>query len=1233
MTTLALEDRKEVDLQIKAEAQQAMKQIQTLTSLYQALEVQMDKVNKKAKENNMTISQKDITNVRNQVSQMSSLASSVNDHSNHIQGSLGSGTGSKEMQDISSQVKEAIEKGLQSVNYNKQTQGINPGPSYQQLTKDYTVNPSKNFNYNPYDTKDKQNEKFTEENRSLKAELNNFSSDIHNTQGSARRTGGRIETSIGTGRMSYERKREYEESFKQGRNRINEYNAKLENYQKDTKSKIEQRQGESSAIGAKISSGTATQSEIAQKNVLDNQIKQYKKVTGRLSDFSKTLENSSKIIKHNEESLTNATGPNGGVKVNPARNSVLGRLRSRSTSIGIAGVNAVATQGSSMTQRGIQNRQQSEQYSDPILFSQAQGAGKKGIDRFGDRRITNSLDNLGIRNGTGYQGTDMAQFAGAYSGSTGKSNYSKGANAWSKFSRYSGAGQQNTLSLETAIGESGAGSHPGKLSRSIMDNIAGSGMQNRVSDQVQGLTGIIESNNEQGISMSRGDVANLSAMQGIMAKNGGSNLRGTQGARALAGMGNAFSDDSADTRSILMAQNGSERYAGIHGAVNLKKDELAAKKDPSKLLKGLSKRFHGDTDQMALYLNEHGGMNINQAEKLAKMGKSGKFSQKQLGDFAKKNRGKSNKNKKAYDDSANKINNEKQAQEQRNDDYASESTDDVRRVRNTLFRNSPHAGAAAALVGGAVGSITPRVLGSVVSPLARSTIRGISHTKLGGRAFSHLGAVGKGLLKWGGTKKPKGIIKSVWDSVRGKSGVGATGRATRATEEAVKNAGKGATHVSVEGVSKGASKIAVGAGESATKAGAKGIAKGGLRAGLKSGGKGLLRGGSKILGKVATPLQLLMTGADVYNAVKHNKKGSKGRATGVGSALGEGGGTLAGAAIGSAILPGVGTIAGGIIGSVAGHFGGKGIGSWWHKHQKRKSAQEKSRSGEKAKAHKKNKGVLSQAKSLLKGFNDMLDKAMRVIAEAKTIKGGDNDDSSNIKGEDAPSGSGAKRWTSLIKKAAKASGEKLSDADLKKILSVISGESNGNEKVINNRDDNAKAGHPSKGLLQFIDSTFDNYKVKGHGDIMNGYDQLLALFNDSKWRSDLTNGGWSPVGAAKHARGGIYNKATMRGSNDMIGEAGIEAAVPLNLQHANDGRTMLDKISPALGRVSLDKNQVQSLTNHNGSSNFNPTVNINVSVPAGADGNDIATSVQQGAMEALQQSMQKMTNYYGQDIR
>ncbi|GLY67369.1 hypothetical protein Atai01_39880 [Amycolatopsis taiwanensis] len=39
---------------------------------------------------------------------------------------------------------------------------------------------------------------------------------------------------------------------------------------------------------------------------------------------------------------------------------------------------------------------------------------------------------------------------------------------------------------------------------------------------------------------------------------------------------------------------------------------------------------------------------------------------------------------------------------------------------------------------------------------------------------------------------------------------------------------------------------------------------------------------------------------------------------------------------------------------------------------------------------------------------------------------------------------------------------------------------------------NAKAGHPSKGLMQTIDSTFNSYKLPGHGDIYNPVDNIIA---------------------------------------------------------------------------------------------------------------------------------------------
>ncbi len=59
-------------------------------------------------------------------------------------------------------------------------------------------------------------------------------------------------------------------------------------------------------------------------------------------------------------------------------------------------------------------------------------------------------------------------------------------------------------------------------------------------------------------------------------------------------------------------------------------------------------------------------------------------------------------------------------------------------------------------------------------------------------------------------------------------------------------------------------------------------------------------------------------------------------------------------------------------------------------------------------------------------------------------------------------------------------------------MRVIARESNGNPKAVNHWDSNARAGHPSKGLVQTIQSTFDSNAFKGHHNVFNGYDDLLA---------------------------------------------------------------------------------------------------------------------------------------------
>ncbi|MBU7217603.1 peptidoglycan DD-metalloendopeptidase family protein [Staphylococcus gallinarum] len=117
----------------------------------------------------------------------------------------------------------------------------------------------------------------------------------------------------------------------------------------------------------------------------------------------------------------------------------------------------------------------------------------------------------------------------------------------------------------------------------------------------------------------------------------------------------------------------------------------------------------------------------------------------------------------------------------------------------------------------------------------------------------------------------------------------------------------------------------------------------------------------------------------------------------------------------------------------------------------------------------------------------------------------------------------ASKWAPDIKRAAKQMKVNLSNSELKGIIAQIQRESNGNAGVTqgNIGDINNLRGTPAQGLLQYVPSTFKSYAVKGHKNIKNGYDQLLAFFNNSNWRRDLPYGksGWGPSGSRRFATG------------------------------------------------------------------------------------------------------------------
>lgn len=108
----------------------------------------------------------------------------------------------------------------------------------------------------------------------------------------------------------------------------------------------------------------------------------------------------------------------------------------------------------------------------------------------------------------------------------------------------------------------------------------------------------------------------------------------------------------------------------------------------------------------------------------------------------------------------------------------------------------------------------------------------------------------------------------------------------------------------------------------------------------------------------------------------------------------------------------------------------------------------------------------------------------------------------------------------LIRAAAAKMHVSISGADISHIMNVIQHESGGRSNAVNNWDSNAAKGTPSKGILQFIEPTFMHYAMPGHTNIMSPFDQLLAMFNDTTWRSDLTLGGWGPTGGRRFATGG-----------------------------------------------------------------------------------------------------------------
>lgn len=167
----------------------------------------------------------------------------------------------------------------------------------------------------------------------------------------------------------------------------------------------------------------------------------------------------------------------------------------------------------------------------------------------------------------------------------------------------------------------------------------------------------------------------------------------------------------------------------------------------------------------------------------------------------------------------------------------------------------------------------------------------------------------------------------------------------------------------------------------------------------------------------------------------------------------------------------------------------------------------------------------------------------------------------------AGKGGGSKsssKWRNDIVRAASSMKAKISGGDIRDIIRLIETESGGRAGVTQGIKDINSGGNEARGLLQYTPGTFAGYAAKGSKNILNGYHQLKAFFNNSNWRRDLNAWkarmargatGWGPTGSKRgYATGGLINA---NGLYNLAEDGHPEFVIPTDPKRQSDAMKLL----------------------------------------------------------------------------
>lgn len=154
------------------------------------------------------------------------------------------------------------------------------------------------------------------------------------------------------------------------------------------------------------------------------------------------------------------------------------------------------------------------------------------------------------------------------------------------------------------------------------------------------------------------------------------------------------------------------------------------------------------------------------------------------------------------------------------------------------------------------------------------------------------------------------------------------------------------------------------------------------------------------------------------------------------------------------------------------------------------------------------KGTWQQASGLMGDFNpSSYQKYYDEVSKFLYAKA-DEKDAERLRSNIGNIGGGVERWRSTVQDVLKAQGRPLSLDDI--TLAQMQTESGGNPSALNDWDDNWKAGHPSKGLMQVTDPTFQDYHDSHYPyDIWDPHANIAAGLNQVFSRYGGPQGVWA----------------------------------------------------------------------------------------------------------------------------